>query len=103
MKLLDSLKEYIYAKMSTEEYEKSLKLFDDDMRLLLYICLAYNTSEVLYSEGTMQLITNPNDIFISKVEMSAFLDEFKSLVITVINEEPENDANSNNRTGQKNT
>lgn len=44
------------------------------------------------------MITNPNDLFISNAEISAFLEEYKKFVRTVINEEKENATDANNRT-----
>lgn len=46
----------------------------------------------------MSLITNPKDLFISREEISAFLEEYKKFIRTVINEEQENAADTNNRT-----
>ena len=98
MKTTDNLQDFIYAKMTQDQYKEASSLFDNEDRLLLYICLAYNTSEVLYNKGAMRLITNPDALFVSKVEMTEFLQEFKDLVETVIGEDVENDASTNNRT-----
>ena len=46
----------------------------------------------------MSLITNPHDLFISREEISAFLEEYKNFIRIVINEEQENATNTNNRT-----
>ncbi|MBQ9920703.1 MAG: hypothetical protein IJO52_00825 [Clostridia bacterium] len=91
-----------YTGMDVEDYKKSKYIFDDNERLLLYILLAYNTSEVLYNRGEMRLITNPGDITLNEVEISAFLDQFRSLVRTAIGEEDENGTDTNNTTYQKN-
>ncbi len=80
------MRDFICAKMTGAQYSEAKTLFGDDDRLLWYICLAYNISEVLYNRGTMCLITNPDAIFVSKVEMMEFLKEFKDLVKTVIGE-----------------
>ena len=45
----------------------------------------------------MNLITNPDAIFISKVEMREFLQEFVDLVEAVMDEEKEYGTNENNR------
>ena len=50
----------------------------------------------------MRLITNPGDITLNEVEISAFLDQFRSLVRTAIGEEDENGTDTNNTTYQKN-
>lgn len=91
-----------YTGMDVEDYKKSKYILDDNERLLLYILLAYNTSEVLYNRGEMRLITNPGDITLNEVEISAFLDQFRSLVRTAIGEEDENGTDTNNTTYQKN-
>ncbi|MBR3966084.1 MAG: hypothetical protein IKJ91_03315 [Clostridia bacterium] len=98
MKLLDLLWEFIYARMTEEQYRDSHRLFENDERLLLFLCFSYNAFEVLYGTGTMSLITNPKDLFISREEISAFLEEYKKFIRTVINEEQENAADTNNRT-----
>lgn len=102
MVLMERLREFVYTGMDVEDYKKSKYIFDDNERLLLYILLAYNTSEVLYNRGEMRLITNPGDITLNEVEISAFLDQFRSLVRTVICEEDENGTDTNNTTNQKN-
>ena len=51
----------------------------------------------------MQLITNPNDLFISKKEIVAFIDEYKCFVYKVLNEEMTNAASENNRANQENS
>lgn len=98
MKLLDLLWDFIYAKMTEEQYRASMRLFENDERLLLFLCFSYNTTEVLYGTGTMSLITNPQDLFLSREEISAFLEAYKNFVRTVINEEQENATDTNNRT-----
>ena len=75
MELLDLLWEFILARMTEEQYKESKLLFEDCDRLILYLCYSYNVCETLYSQGAMQLITNPNDLFISKKEIVAFIDE----------------------------
>ena len=44
------------------------------------------------------MLTNPNDLFINKEEISAFAEEYKNFVLTVIREESEDVTNTNNRT-----
>lgn len=97
MDITEALRDYIYAKMPSSQYEEAMTLFGDEERLLLYICYAYNTCEVLYNRGTMNLITNPDAIFISKVEMREFLQEFVDLVEAAMDEEKEYGTNENNR------
>ena len=98
MNAADLLRDFFYGRMTLEQYKEAINVFGDEDRLLWYICLAYNTYEVLYSVGAMQLITNPDAIFISKVEMTEFLEEFKDFVKTMINEDEENGASTSNRT-----
>lgn len=93
-KLFERLHEFIYVSMSVEDYKKTIRILDNNERLLLYICHTYNANEVLYGVGAMHLITNPNDLFIRKEECSAFLETFKSLVRTVLEEENEDVANA---------
>ena len=103
MELLDLLWEFIWARMTEEQYQESKLLFEDCDRLILYLCYSYNVCETLYSQGAMQLITNPNDLFISKKEIVAFIDEYKCFVYKVLNEEMTNAASENNRANQKNS
>ena len=84
--------------MIEEQYKDYVRLFENDERLLLFIFFSYNTLEVLYRTGTMSLITNPQDLFLSREEISAFLEAYKNFVRTVINEEQENATDTNNRT-----
>ena len=94
--LIERLYNFIYSKMGNDDYIKAKSILDNNERLLLYICFAYNTDEVLCNMGSMSLITNPNALFISREETSAFLETFKSLVRTVIEEEKENVADASN-------
>ena len=84
--------------MIEEQYKDYVRLFENDERLLLFLFFSYNTLEVLYRTGTMSLITNPQDLFLSREEISAFLKTYKNLVRPVINEEQENATDTNNRT-----
>lgn len=93
-KQFERLHEFIYVNMSVDDYKKVIGILDNNERLLLYICHTYNAKEVLCSVGAMHLITNPNDLFIRKEECAAFLETFKSLVRTVLEEEDEDVANA---------
>ena len=97
MKAIDDLLEFFYAKMTQEQYKEISSLFENEDRLLLYLCLAYNTNEVLYNKGGMWLITNPDALFVSKIEMDEFIQEIKDFVKTVIGEEVKYVENANNR------
>lgn len=104
--MLENLYDYYQSNMTQEQLENAHTLFNDDKRLLCYICYSYNCYELLHNKGHLSLITNPDALFRTPEIERQFVMEIKNYIKDVIcikREDVGYGTDTDNRTEQNNT
>lgn len=82
--MLKNLYNYYQSNMTQEQIENAHTLFNDDKRLLCYICYSYNCYELLHNKGHLSLILNPDALFRTPETERQFVMEIKNYIKDVI-------------------
>lgn len=100
------LEDYYKNHLPREQLELCYSLFDDDDKLLSFICYSYKCYEELHSKGSMAMITNPEALFMSYEDEKKFITELKTYIMDVLEinrEDIKNGRYSNYRSQQNHT
>ena len=101
---MNRLKEFYRNRMNKLQYGIAYAKINSNSELLGYVVFTYNQYVVQHPLERMQVITNPEELFITKEEQAAFIKEF---VVFLRDYHEGNGAqygnNNNHRARQENT
>ena len=102
--MLENLYNYYHNDMTQAQYKDAKILFNDDDRLINFICYSYNCYELLHSKGHLSLIINPDALFRTPQAEQEFIMEMKNYIKDVIGinrEDVQYGTDTSNRTEQE--